>query len=80
MRAYREAGFEPIPGFQLRYVYFINPAARSRLTVPILPFSKIEDMGAGMYRGEARAKDQASAHPVDLGGETPTRALQSQAA
>ena len=23
-----------------------------RLTVPILPFSKIDEMGAGMYKGE----------------------------
>lgn len=45
-----------IPGFQLRYVYFLNPEARQRLTVPALPFSKIDEMGAGMYKGEARAK------------------------
>lgn len=80
MRAYREAGFEPIPGFQLRYIYFINPAARQRLTVPVLPFSKIADMGAGMYRGKSRTKDQAPANPAGLGGETPTRALQSSEA
>lgn len=77
MKIYKEAGFEPIPGFQLRYLYFLNPAARSRLTVPILPFSKIEEMGAGMYRGQARAKDQASEVHSDLGGETPTRTLQT---
>ena len=41
-----------IPGFQLRYIYFLNPAARERLTVPVLPFSKISDMGASMYKGE----------------------------
>lgn len=75
MKIYKEAGFEPIPGFQLRYLYFINPAARSRLTVPILPFSKIEEMGAGMYRGQARVKDQASEVHSDLGGETPTHTL-----
>jgi len=63
-------------GYQLRYVYFLNPLARQRLTVPILPFSKIQEMGAGMYRGQARGKDQESANPVDLGGETPTPTLQ----
>lgn len=77
MKVYKEAGFEPIPGFQLRYLYFINPEARQRLTVPILPFSKIEEMGAGMYRGQARAKDQESEVHSDLGGETPTRTLQT---
>ena len=75
MKIYKEAGFEPIPGFQLRYLYFINPKARERLTVPILPFSKIDEMGAGMYKGKARPKDQALAHPARLGGETPTRTL-----
>lgn len=45
-----------IPGFQLRYVYFLNPAAKERLTAPILPFSKIDEMGAGMYKGKPRVK------------------------
>ena len=25
---------------------------KKRLTVPILPFSKIDEVGAGMYKGE----------------------------
>jgi hypothetical protein len=45
-------GAKRIQGFQLRYIYFLNLAARERLTVPILPFSKIDEMGAGMYKGE----------------------------
>lgn len=49
-------GWEATDGYQLRYVYFINPKARERLTVDELPFSKIDEMGAGMYRGEARVK------------------------
>lgn len=74
-------GAERLPGFQLRYVYFVNPAARERLTVPVIPFDKIDELGAGMYRGErvtrsSRAKDQAAGHPPALGGETPTRTLQ----
>lgn len=76
MKPFRDAGWKPKKGFQLRYIYFLNPEARQRLTVPILPFSKIEEMGAGMYRGQARGKDQASAHPAELGGETPTPTLQ----
>jgi len=69
--------WKPLQGYQLRYVYFLNPEARQRLTVPILPFSKIEEMGAGMYRGQARGKDQASEIPSGLGGETLTPTLQS---
>ena len=52
MKSYAAAGFKPLPGFQLRYIYFLNPAARDRLTVPVLPFTKISDMGAAMYKGK----------------------------
>lgn len=73
MKQYIEAGFKPIPGFQLRYIYFINPKARERLTVPILPFSKIDEMGAGMYKGDrvarsSRRPKQAEAGPPELRG------------
>lgn len=53
LAAYAKAtGGEVIPGYQLRYIYFLDPTARERLTVPVLPFSKIDEMGARMYRGE----------------------------
>jgi hypothetical protein len=45
-------GGQPLPGHQLRYIYFLDPTARERLTVPIIPFSEIEKRGAGMYRGK----------------------------
>lgn len=38
-------------GFQLRYIYFLDPSARERLTVPVLPYSAIDEAGARMYRG-----------------------------
>lgn len=41
-----------IPGYQLRYIYFIDPTYKEKLTVPIIPFSKIDEIGAGMYKGE----------------------------
>ncbi len=71
------SNWQPLVGYQFRYIYFLNPDARQRLTVPILPFSKIDEMGAGMYRGEkiTRAKEQDSGHPPGLGGVTPTRTL-----
>lgn len=49
---YIKAGAEAIQGYMLRYIYFIDPKWRKRLTVPELPFSKIDEMGAGMYKGE----------------------------
>jgi len=45
-------GAKKIPGYQLRYIYFINDDARDRLTVPEIPYEKIDEVGAGMYRGE----------------------------
>jgi len=47
-----KAGGKIIPGFQLRYIYFLHKDEIKNLTCPILPFSKIDEMGAGMYRGE----------------------------
>jgi len=43
-------GYKPKVGFQLRYIYLIDKTCK--ITVPILPFSKIDEMGAGMYKGE----------------------------
>lgn len=78
MKVYEEAGFRPLEGFQLRYMYFLDPTARERLTVPILPFSKIEEMGAGMYRGDkiSRVKQATEGDQPDGGGATPTHTLQ----
>ena len=45
-------GATPIPGFQLRYIYFIDRTCRAKLTVPEIPFSRIDELGAGMYKGE----------------------------
>jgi len=71
--------WKKIPGYQLRYIYFLNPAARQRLTVPILPFSKIDEMGAGMYKGKPKRLTEAnSGDQSESGGATPTRALQSK--
>jgi hypothetical protein len=85
LEAYRKAtGGKIIPGFQLRYLYFLNPAARARLTVPILPFSEIDRRGAGMYKGKQRIQSRAGGDTTDTpvfqtgeGGSTPTSALQS---
>lgn len=70
-----------IPGFQLRYIYFLNPAARERLTVPVLPFSKISDMGASMYKGkkitrvkQAMTGDQPEQRRRDTDPPAPTYA------
>ena len=45
-------GGKILEGKMFRYIYFIDSTYRDRLTVPIIPFSKIDEMGAGMYKGE----------------------------
>lgn len=71
-----------IPGYQLRYIFFLDPTARSRLTVPILPFGEIARRGAGMYRGKPRVASidgDASGDQPEEGGSTPTATLQHAA-
>lgn len=48
----RRFGGSVQPGHMLRYIYFLDPTAKDRLTVPILPFSEIEKRGAAMYKGK----------------------------
>ena len=43
---------EVLKGYQLRYIYFIDKRYKDKLIVPIIPFSKIDEIGAGMYKGE----------------------------
>ena len=45
-----ELGAKPLKGYQLRYIYLIDKTCK--ITVPILPFSKIDELGAGMYKGK----------------------------
>lgn len=44
-------------GFQLRYIYFIDKSKIKDLTVPIVPFSRIAELGAGMYKGQRKEVD-----------------------
>lgn len=71
--------WQPLQGFQLRYIYFLNPAARERLTVPILPFSEIDKVGARMYLGSRRegVDSDTPADQAGEGGASPTSRLQS---
>lgn len=56
-----------IPGFQLRYIYFLDPRYKSRLVPTPLPFSKIDEMGAGMYKG--RSVSRAERHAIKTQGK-----------
>jgi len=75
----RQRGGATVPGFQLRYIYFLDPTAKDRLTVPILPFSEIERRGAGMYKGIKRDKQAIGPDQGHSGGAAPTVTLQNEA-
>lgn len=72
-----------IDGHSIRYIYLIDKTCQ--LTCPILPYSKIDEMGAGMYKGQrisiAERRKQAAADgsgsgvQSETGGLTPTLPL-----
>lgn len=76
----KRIGAKQLPGFQLRYIYFLNKAARERLTVPVIPFSEIKKRGASMYRGKPLSvqsiDSDASSDQLEEGGAIPTCTLQ----
>jgi hypothetical protein len=88
MSKFKELGYKPLNGFQLRYIYLIDKSCK--ITVPILPFSMIDKMGAGMYKGEKITlaerqqaqevnQDKRNASSIEIGGSNPTLALNSDA-
>lgn len=75
-----------LKGYQNRYIYLIDKTCK--ITVPILPFSKIDEMGAGMYKGQrVSLQERKQAQEVHLGeqlassqkegGSIPTLALKT---
>lgn len=56
-KEWEELGAKKLPGYQLRYLYFLDPTARQRYKAEILPFSKIAEMDARMYRGQKVSRD-----------------------
>lgn len=73
----RATGASVLPGFQLRYICFLNPAARSRLTAPPLPFEAIDKAGARMYLGKRGGKSSPAGTTSGEGGAPPTPPLHS---
>lgn len=61
---------QKLSGFQLRYIYLIDKSCK--ITVPILPFSKIDEMGAGMYKGKKISLTERKAIVESVGVE-PTK-------
>ena len=49
--ALNKKDFKRLDGYMLRYIYFIDKKCIKDLNCEIIPFSKIKEMGAGMYQG-----------------------------
>lgn len=75
-------GGEVLRGFQFRYIYLIDKSCK--LTVPIIPFEKIDELNAGMYKGKkitlaarraGSIASDATSNQDGEGGANPTPAL-----
>lgn len=74
----RAAKATVVPGYQFRYIRFIDPGWVDRLTVPVIPFDQIPEE-CRMYRGEKRRAGPERGAPDQgaTGGADPTPALHS---
>lgn len=43
--------WKAIKGYMLKYIYFIDKSKEKDLTVPVMPFTMIDEMNARMYKG-----------------------------
>lgn len=66
-------GARYVPGYQFRYVRFLDPSWASRLVPPVIPFNQIPD-DARMYRGARRPVEGSRDH-LEMGGSNPTSTL-----
>lgn len=73
---------EKLNGYQLKYIYFLDKSKEKDLTVPVLPFSKIKEVGATMYKGcrggiikENACVNSESGNQSVNGGASPTHTL-----
>lgn len=77
------SGAKRLDGFQLRYIYFLDKSYRENLTVPEIPFSKIDEVGASMYKGNKikRVEHESNASDSQSGesGAIPTDTLHKKA-
>lgn len=80
----KKLGAKPLDGFQLRYIYLLDKTCR--INAPIINFSRIDELGAGMHKGKkitiAERKharevnaDKRNDSIIEIGGANPTHAL-----
>ena len=73
------SGAKRLDGYQLRYIYFLDKTYRKNLTVEEIPFSKIDEIGASMYKGNkikrGEHESNASSYQLEESGAIPTSTL-----
>lgn len=76
----KAAGAVNLSGYQLRYLFFLHEKEKANLTVPVLPFRKIDELNARMYKGTPQCAQNidgdVSGFQSEKGGSSPTCALQ----
>lgn len=55
MRPFIQAGWTCLDGYMFRYILPLKTGILERLTVPTIPYSKIDEVGGRMYRGNRLA-------------------------
>ena len=70
-------GAVPLSGFMVKYIYFLDRSYRDKLTVPILPYTAIQEAGASMYKGK-RLKQATDVSNIPATGQN--RSNRSKAA
>lgn len=71
--------WKPIVGYQLKYIYFFYKEDINKLSVPVISFSKIKELGASMYKGQkcvGYVNNSISSLQDESGGVSPTPTLQ----
>ncbi len=59
-------GWQKLKGFQLRYIFLMDPALKSKMKCSIIPFKEIDVRGAGMYRGKnISLQDRKPIHQIN---------------
>lgn len=67
--------WKAIKGYMLKYIYFIDKSKEKDLTVPVMPFTMIDEMNARMYKGVRNAsivQEKNGIVPDTDGGVIPT--------
>ncbi|MEY9460410.1 opacity protein-like surface antigen [Bradyrhizobium ottawaense] len=66
----------PLDGYQMRYIYFLDPAARARLVPKEIAYAEIDRRGAGMYAELRVASRRWPGSPRHSGAAAATATLQ----